>query len=381
MTKIRSRATVRSVLAVVAAVSWGSIGCSDVGDDTTAPASPDGSASSGDDGTTGGGGDGAAEAASGGDTGSDATLSGDAEAAPDTAVDESDADAATQPQEGTDADATAGEGDAGTTVVDASVTDTGVGVHDSGGADAEVAEAGIRDAGEDARVADAGADATVADAGEETGTGGGLVPCATPGQSNCVKCSGNTAHGGACTATEAVMVQRDIAKNYISGGQLSADSCYACLFTAGCIDDDKNNDVGQECGDLSGTVGTGAKASETQVQACLDTLSCIFNSDCQNAAAQNAAATDGIGNCFCGPNQPTSTACAAAPTISGGPASSAPNGACAAIELDGFGDTTSTSNTTVLSNFTTNTTGSGMANNIFGCAGSNTGTFACPTCF
>ncbi len=104
MTKIRSRSTARAVLAVVAAVSWGSIGCSDVGDDTTAPASPDGSASSGDDGTTSGGGDGAAEAASGGDTGSDATLSGDAEVAADTAVD--DADAATQPPEGTDADAT-----------------------------------------------------------------------------------------------------------------------------------------------------------------------------------------------------------------------------------------------------------------------------------
>ncbi len=146
------------------------------------------------------------------------------------------------------------------------------------------------------------------------------------------------------------------------------------MFSAGCIDDDKNNDVGQECGDLAGTVGSGNAAAETASQACLNTLTCVFGSGCQNAAAQNAGATDGIGNCFCGSNDLTSTACSAAPTIATGPSTAAPNGSCAQTELDGFGDTTATANTPVLGGYTTNTTGSGMANNIFACAGSNTGT-------
>ncbi len=205
-------------------------------------------------------------------------------------------------------------------------------------------------------------------------------PCAANG-ANSVQCTGNTKHGGVCTATEAIIVNRDIGKNLVSAGQLTPTSCYECLFGAGCIDDDKNSDTGAECGDLSGTVGSGNQASETQTQACLNTLTCVFGSDCQNAVGQNPGATDGIGNCFCGSNDVTSSLCAAAPTIAAGPAASAPNGSCAQTELDGFGDTTSTANTPVLANFTTNTTGSGMANNIFACAGSNTGTFACPNCF
>jgi hypothetical protein len=239
------------------------------------------------------------------------------------------------------------------------------------------AETGVPDA-----KSDGSADASEPDAGAEAGVdASSLVPCTTPGQADCVKCTGNTAHGSACTPTEQIIVNLDIQNGYVTGSQLSELSCYECLFQSGCIDDDKYHDVNHECGDLSGTVGAGDQSLETKTQACLTALACEFASGCQNAAGQNPGASDGIRNCFCGSNNPTAAGCAAAPTIAAGPAAMAPNGSCAQAELDGLGDTTSTSNATVIAGLMIGTTGTGMANNILVCAGANTGAFSCPSCF
>ncbi len=194
---------------------------------------------------------------------------------------------------------------------------------------------------------------------------------------NCVKCDGNA--NGICSPTEALIVSRDISKGFLSAGQEPGSTgCYECLWNAGCLDDTVNVDTGHECGDLAGTVGAGASASETKTQACLDTLNCVFPSDCQNAKAQNAAATDGIDNCYCGSNFLTASACNG---YAGSGATPAPNGSCAQTELNGLALTSSSTGSAALAGFTTRTTGSGMANAIFLCAGSNGSAFTCASCF
>ncbi|MGH7438789.1 MAG: hypothetical protein ACRENE_24140, partial [Polyangiaceae bacterium] len=202
---------------------------------------------------------------------------------------------------------------------------------------------------------------------------GGTAPNNTP--AGCVPCDGNT--NGVCSPTEAIIVARDITNNNLtaSNSEAGSNGCYECLWNAGCLDDTVNLDANKECGDLAGTVGAGAQSAETKTAACLNALNCIFPSDCQNAkATSGASASDGISNCFCGSDYPNTTACSAA-------TSPAPNGSCYQTELDGLGDTSATAIATVLGAFTTRTTGAGMANAIFQCAGSNNAVFLCPTCF
>jgi hypothetical protein len=203
-----------------------------------------------------------------------------------------------------------------------------------------------------------------------------------------VPCDGNAAGGGVCTPTEQIIADWDILKGNVSGSQFTADSCYACLITAGCLDDTMG-DSGQECTDLTGTVGGGAQAAESKSQACLNTLACDLGvpasalgsappepaTDFPGAGVSCAnSPTDGIANCYCGPAFPTTVLCGAA-------TGTTVNGVCEQVELDGLGDTTATSPSTIIGVFTTPTSGSGMANAILKCAGTNAETPACPVCF
>jgi hypothetical protein len=386
---------------ILVAISCAAFGCSDVGDSSAVPGSGNGS---GDDGAAQSDDSAALPDADAAVTpGIEAVapgnaVTGDAQmGAADSPVDQTvrqQPDVQSQPQEaGGVVDATTMNHDAGSGVgvpeasitqdatTDSSGPDTGEDSASDVAVDASDGNAG-QDAGSDAE-SDAGIDGgppDAADAGAPE-SGSSLAPCTTSGQANCVKCTGNTAHGLACTPTEEIIVNYDIKNGRLTGSQLSMDSCYACLVKFGCIDDDVTGDSNMECGDLTGTVGAGAQAAETKTQACLDTLTCVLSSGCPNAAVQNPGATDGISNCFCGSNAPTAIACSAAPTIAAGPANMAPNGSCAQTEIDGLGNTTSTTNTNVLMSFNTNSSGSGMANAILQCAGSNTQTFACPGCF
>jgi hypothetical protein len=195
-------------------------------------------------------------------------------------------------------------------------------------------------------------------------------------QTNCVKCDGNSMHGNVCTQTEALIVQRDIAKGFLMGDVPDpTTSCYECMVRQRCIDSDLPK-TGQECEDLTGTVGAGAQASETKKQACLNTLQCVLTANCGNApnSAMPPDPNDGISNCYCGTAFPTASACS-------GASGTALTGVCRDIELDGFGDTASTAPAMVLSSYTLKTSGSGMANALLKCAGTNTGLPACPMCY
>jgi hypothetical protein len=196
------------------------------------------------------------------------------------------------------------------------------------------------------------------------------APCASSGP-NSVQCDHTAAMNGACTPTEAIIVNRDIAKGFVTGSTLTAGSCYECLVTATCIDDNVG-DTGNECGDLTGTVGSGAQAAETKTQACLNTLTCI--APATTAASCSLQPSDGISNCYCGPAFPSISAC-------NGASGSTVNGACVGVETDGFGATSATPPSTILGEIAAKSFGSGMANAILKCAGTNTTAPACPQCF
>jgi hypothetical protein len=147
------------------------------------------------------------------------------------------------------------------------------------------------------------------------------------------------------------------------------------MWNSGCIDDTINVDKNRECEDLTGNVDAGASVNKSMTQACYDTLHCILDSGCQNAKAQSGATDmNGIANCLCGSKNLTTTACL-------GAAPETLNGSCYAAELNGLGMTKTTSMKTVLSDFTVRKSGSGMANSMFLCAGSNSASARCPACF
>jgi hypothetical protein len=215
------------------------------------------------------------------------------------------------------------------------------------------------------------------------------APCGA----NQVKCDGTTS--GVCTAEEQIIVNKDIAAGRFTGTQLNKTgtnrSCYECLASAGCID--TNTTHGVECGDLTGTLTAGASAGETLSNACLDVINCIegsaFTPGQQFPATTPPLAgtcaddlNNGVANCFCGPGvgattfpgpNDDSSVCNMAPA-------SQDNGACLAQELAGFGASSSTPVMTILGEYTDPTTASGMANELFACAGANS-TPNCPQCF
>jgi hypothetical protein len=397
MTRIaRSLSTHATLCLLVATTACGP----DVGDSSAGPGLADGTIAdvAGDDGPMLGvdagadvKGDGSDSGAGPGgdsaqDAGSQVDAGGDQAAQPETGVgmpDEGTVDAAMDQAEALGPEASTPDA----TMPDA--TDADAAGADSGGdatVDAGMADGNTLDTGsQDAQSVDAGSDASPdggeggKDAAPSEGGGmdaGPLVPCTMPGQTNCVQCDGNSKHGNICTGTEALIVQRDIAKGFLMGHVPDpTSSCYECLVVSRCIDSDLPK-MGVECEDLTGTVGAGAQATETKSQACLNTLACLLSTNCGNApiSAMAPSPNDGVGNCYCGVAFPTNSSCA-------GGAGADLNGACRDVELDGFGDTTSTSPAMVLSSFTTKTSGAGVANAILKCAGTNTGIPACPMCY
>jgi hypothetical protein len=199
------------------------------------------------------------------------------------------------------------------------------------------------------------------------------VPCTTQGQTDCVQCFATAAGDGVCTGTEALIVDRDIAKGNLVGGQLSMDttvSCYACLASALIITSPK------QCESLTGNVGSGAQAAETKTKACLNTLSCILGlADATFASCANDPPPgDGLSNCYCGSAFPSIASCS-------GAAGTAVNGACAGVILDGLGETTATPASMVLSTILTSSLATGRADAILKNAGANASSPACPQCY
>jgi hypothetical protein len=113
----------------------------------------------------------------------------------------------------------------------------------------------------------------------------------------------------------------------------------------------------------------------------LNTLSCVLGvtDGTYNSCANDPPPGDGISSCYCGSNYPSVAACQGGSGVSAPPV----NGACEQVILDGLGDTTSTSGSTVVAQITTTSLGSGRADAILKAAGSNSspGTGACELCF
>lgn len=214
-------------------------------------------------------------------------------------------------------------------------------------------------------------------------------PIGAAGQLNCVQCTAIPANLGVCTATEQLIVNRDIGKNLLVSGQLDPDnSCYACAAASACIDTGIHRT--KNCEDLTGTVGTGAAASKTNAQLCLDVLACILGDPQQDgytwtnngsfvSCANDPSPGDGITNCYCGSNFPTVPLC-------NGATAAGVNGACEAVILDGLGDvepsgSSPTPPATVLTDNTTPTLAAGRADAFLKCAGTNAATAQCPQCY
>jgi hypothetical protein len=161
-----------------------------------------------------------------------------------------------------------------------------------------------------------------------------------------VPCSANA--NGICTPTEALFVAHDIANGNATAGGEGTDGCLACLVGNDCIDDVLFGDTNAECGDLTGTMPTGAQAGVAESTLCLNTAACILQSSC---ASQDEA------SCYCGSAQGNS-ACQ-----TGGAA----NGPCLHQEADGLG-LAANDPADVLFHYRDLLRASGTANQIFECA-------------
>jgi hypothetical protein len=198
--------------------------------------------------------------------------------------------------------------------------------------------------------ADSGpADTGAPDTGTDTGPAdaGPAGPCTSAGQTNCIRCSGNS--NGVCSPTEALFVQHDIA-----AGHAATTDCYSCLLNAGCLDDTQFGDTNHECGDLTGKFDAGAQAGQPDSTLCMNAVSCVLQTSCSSSD---------ISICYCGPTN-AGNACQTAAN---------PNGACYTQEINGLGVS---DNATVLKDYTDTTRPAGMANQIFSCAESN----SCSAC-
>jgi hypothetical protein len=290
------------------------------------------------------------------------TLEAGMDSAPDVAADEGvDSTVQDAVADSTTHDAPADEG-VDSPVADAAA-DTGVDAPPDSAADV-IETADASDAASEASVDSGHADAS-GDGGSSFG------PCTSASQTGCVICNGNT--NGACTPTEALIVQYDIDRGFAtSAGDDPAASCYACLLSNGCIDDDIG-DMGHECGDLSGNF-MNATSSVPAVQTCLDTLSCIFNSTAStpgdmlsqfqvgglpNPSQGCASTANGLTYCFCGPSGGSQSACASSGVTV--------NGACAAQEVAGVTHAVTDTTDIIGKDFNDTLEPSGMANQIILC--------------
>jgi hypothetical protein len=155
---------------------------------------------------------------------------------------------------------------------------------------------------------------------------GGVSPCA---QFN---------NGQGCTQTEQLFVNHDPTNN-----------CYTCLINGGCLDDLVFGDSNHECEDLP----------SGQQAACFATLQCILGSGCASPA---------VSNCYCG-------TAPVAGTCQGNPAPGPIDGVCATQIAGGLGFPVS-DGTDVTKHLTDTILPSGIADQIFQCAASN----SCASC-
>jgi hypothetical protein len=239
-------------------------------------------------------------------------------------------------------------------------------------------DAGADSAPDDAGPSGASDGATSSDAGD--GGSGAPTPCTSDpcaaSGANSVQCFATAAGNGVCTGTEAVIVQRDIAKGNLTAGQLTqgpSGSCYGCLANSLFITSSK------QCESLSGTVGSGGQAAETKTQACLNTLSCILGvtDGTYNSCGNDPPPGTGVSNCYCGSNYPTVADCNGASGVAAPPV----NGSCAGVIEDGLGDTASTPGSTVLGTIVTSGLGAGRADAILKAAGTSSATPPCALCY
>jgi hypothetical protein len=196
------------------------------------------------------------------------------------------------------------------------------------------------------------------DTGTETGSG--LVPCTTAGQTGCVQCTLSTT-APLCTPTEAKFVEFDIKKGLdTTAGAPAADSCYECLTSKGCLDD-QLGDTGEECED---GMYTGPSPASGDVAQCQATLTCVLNTGCNSSD---------YGACYCGAATPSGT-CLTDTTSSPDPAvGSSANlnpatigGACDVEISAGLGFPI-TDGTDILKNITSSELAAGQVGTIFSC--------------
>lgn len=223
----------------------------------------------------------------------------------------------------------------------------------------------------------------------------GGVPADTLGNTVCVQCDQNT--NKLCTATEAVIVTRDQEKGLVNAaGTLPlATSCYECSVNAGILDSTVQAFAGNECDDLTGT-------GDASPQSCLDALNCYLGSPQTGTAGKGGTSSGatsaqltadcsneqpaGVFNCFCGTAEPDVTNCKLGGTVAsmttGGVGVASPNGVCQSQIFAGTGTTSSTINSTIITDMGNTALGAGLAAQFLQNAGSNlTSGQACPICF
>jgi hypothetical protein len=370
-----------SILVALCIFSAVEVGCTDVGDNSA-----------------GGGADASGSDAESADTslGADTTTGQDGQASPDATVGD---DSSPGEQEEAAVDSTAAEPEAGVDggTVEEPDAHGEAAAPEAGGPEAGAPEAGAPEAGPleagapEAGGPDAGEAGAPVDGGNEGGGGSqGPAPCTAAGQTNCVKCDQNASD--LCTGTEAVIVTRDIEKGLVSGTTLTTASCYECGVNAGILDSDIQGFMFNECEDLTGAA----------VQQCLNALNCYIGSPqagtpgvsgTNSGATAAALAADcsgekpsGVFNCFCGTNEPNVTDCKLGGTVAagatGGVGVASPNGVCIQQILAGTGATSSTINSTIISDMGNTNLGAGLAAQFLQNAGSNlTSGQACPQCY
>jgi hypothetical protein len=270
---------------------------------------------------------------------------------------------------------------------DATAGDTGAGAQDAGPEDAGSADAGAEETsppdvgapeGGDATIADSGAaDSSGDTGGPETGApdakadsataeagvdaSGGLAPCTAANPTNCVGCFGSD--NNVCSTTEALFVSLDIAKGIVTSPGVEpmddVNNCYSCLVDNSCLDSPSMAVSGKECEDLSGNFANGSGASVPATATCQAVVSCIVGP----AGQQCGSSANGLNFCYCGTGGGPSSQCqgANAPMV---------NGACVNQEVAGFAYA-KTDASDILAHFGTKSQPSGIANNIFACAVSN----------
>jgi hypothetical protein len=162
------------------------------------------------------------------------------------------------------------------------------------------------------------------------------------------------ANGGVCTPTEAILVEHDIDRGYVTAPgpepqTVNGFPCYECLEGGGCLDDSLFGSTGVECSDVpAGGTTTSAE--------CLTTLGCLVSTGC---------ALHSVSACYCG--TVSTMSCNANPVTT--------DGACAAPIAIGLGFPVS-DGSDMTRHLPDRSLASGMAAQIFQCALDN-GCTAC----